>query len=163
MPDRESLHVAELLGDGISAELSQSVHAVADALPLHVHFHPADLSLEARRQDADACYEATLAAMRQHASQLVWYRYLYLLTSSYVFASPLRRALRTADIAFSGINCRTREVTPLAAERCFLSSDVGAPLGELHFRPHFRMGRTHVGRCHRTARRPRLLRAPREQ
>ena len=66
MPDRESLHVAELLGDGISAELSQSVHAVADALPLRVHFHPADLSLEARRQDADACYEATLAAMRQH-------------------------------------------------------------------------------------------------
>ena len=66
MPDRESLHVAELLGDGISAELSQSVHAVADALPLHVHFHPADLSLGARRQDADACYEATFAAMRQH-------------------------------------------------------------------------------------------------
>ena len=67
MPDRESLHVAELLGDGISSELSESVHQGADALPLHVHFHPADLSLEARRQDADACYEAALAAMRQHA------------------------------------------------------------------------------------------------
>ena len=66
MPDRESLHVAELLGDGISAELSQSVRAVADALPLQVHFYPTDLSLEARRQDADQCYEAALAAMRQH-------------------------------------------------------------------------------------------------
>ena len=32
MPDRESLHVAELLGDGIAAELSASVHQVAAAL-----------------------------------------------------------------------------------------------------------------------------------
>jgi isocitrate/isopropylmalate dehydrogenase len=66
MPDRESLHVAELLGDGISSELSESVHKVAEALPLHVHFHAADLSLEARAQDASACYDAALAAMRSH-------------------------------------------------------------------------------------------------
>ncbi len=66
MPDRESLHVAELLGDGISCELSESVHQVADALPLNLTFHPVDLSLESRRRDADACYEAALAAMRQH-------------------------------------------------------------------------------------------------
>lgn len=66
MPDRESLHVAELLGDGISAELSQSVHQVAETLPLHVHFHPADLTLESRRKNADACYDEAFAAMKQH-------------------------------------------------------------------------------------------------
>ena len=66
MPDRESLHVAELLGDGISCELSESVHQVAEALPLNLTFHPVDLSLESRRRDADACYEAALAAMWQH-------------------------------------------------------------------------------------------------
>jgi glucosyl-3-phosphoglycerate phosphatase len=46
-------------------------------------------------------------------------------------ASPLRRALQTADIAFADVRCHAREVTPLAAERCFLSSDVGSPLDEL--------------------------------
>jgi isocitrate/isopropylmalate dehydrogenase len=66
MPDRESLHVAELLGDGISAELSQSVHQVAETLPLNVHFHPADLTLASRRKDADACYDQALAAMKRH-------------------------------------------------------------------------------------------------
>lgn len=66
MPDRETLHVAEFLGDGISAELSQSVHRVAEALPLNVQFHPCDLTLEARRKDAAACYDAALAGIRAH-------------------------------------------------------------------------------------------------
>ena len=66
MPDRESLHVAELLGDGIAAELSASVHQVAAALPLDVHFHPIDLTLESRRRDATACYDAAMAAMHAH-------------------------------------------------------------------------------------------------
>ncbi|MCK5943312.1 MAG: isocitrate dehydrogenase [Planctomycetes bacterium] len=66
MPDRETIHVAELLGDGISAELSQSVHQVAEALPLNVHFHPVDLTLEARRRNADACYDEAHAAMKKH-------------------------------------------------------------------------------------------------
>src|SRR5436190_4078520 len=66
MPDRDTLHVAELLGDGIAAELSASVHRVAAALPLRVQFHPADLTLPARRQDAAACYDLALAAIRAH-------------------------------------------------------------------------------------------------
>lgn len=66
MPDRESLHVAEFLGDGISAELSQSVHEVAAALPLHVHFHPVDLTVETRRADASASYDAAMAAIEKH-------------------------------------------------------------------------------------------------
>lgn len=66
MPDRETLHVAEFLGDGISSELSQSVHQVAEALPLKVHFHPCDLTLESRRKDADACYDAAMAGIQKH-------------------------------------------------------------------------------------------------
>ncbi|HEB52168.1 MAG TPA: isocitrate dehydrogenase [bacterium] len=66
MPDRETLHVAELHGDGISEELSQSVHQVAAALPLAVHFHPVDLTLAARRRDADRCYDDAMAAIKKH-------------------------------------------------------------------------------------------------
>jgi isocitrate dehydrogenase (NAD+) len=66
MPDRETLHVAELLGDGISPELSASVHQVAAALPLRVQFHPIDFTLEARRQNAAACYDTALAAIHAH-------------------------------------------------------------------------------------------------
>jgi len=66
MPDRENLHVAEFLGDGISAELSESVHQVAEALPLKVQFHPCDLTLESRRKDANACYDAAIAGIEAH-------------------------------------------------------------------------------------------------
>lgn len=66
MSERETLHVAEFLGDGISSELSSSVHAVAAALPLHVQFHPVDLTLETRRSQAAACYDAAVAAIREH-------------------------------------------------------------------------------------------------
>jgi isocitrate dehydrogenase (NAD+) len=66
MSDRESLHVAEYHGDGISAELSASVHKVAAALPLAVHFHPVDLTLESRRKNATACYDAAMVGIRTH-------------------------------------------------------------------------------------------------
>ena len=66
MPHREKLRVAEFLGDGISAELSLAVHTVAAALPLAVEFHPVDLSLEARRKDATASYDAAMAAIGTH-------------------------------------------------------------------------------------------------
>ena len=66
MPDRETLHVAELLGDGISTELSESLHQVADALPLKIAFHPVDLTLESRRKDADACYDTAVEAIQKH-------------------------------------------------------------------------------------------------
>ena len=48
-----------------------------------------------------------------------------------LICSPLRRALHTADIAFQGIGKMQRIVTPLAAERLFLSSDVGSPVADL--------------------------------
>ena len=67
MPDREILNVAELFGDGISSELSESVHTVAEALPLNVQFHPVDLTLESRRNNADACYDNAVAAIQKHA------------------------------------------------------------------------------------------------
>lgn len=67
MPDREILNVAELLGDGISSELSESVHTVAEALPLHVQFHPIDLTLESRRDNADGCYDNAVTAIKKHA------------------------------------------------------------------------------------------------
>lgn len=70
MTDRPALHVAEFHGDGISAELSQSVHTVAAALPLDVRFHAVDMTLASRRKDSDACYDAAMAAMRQHGIAL---------------------------------------------------------------------------------------------
>ncbi len=66
MPDRETLHVAEFLGDGISAELSASVHQVAAALPISVRFHALDLTLESRRKNATVCYDAAMAGIREH-------------------------------------------------------------------------------------------------
>jgi isocitrate/isopropylmalate dehydrogenase len=66
MPERETLHVAEFHGDGISTELSDSVHAIADALPLRVVFHPVDLTLGSRQQDAAGCYDQAVAAIRTH-------------------------------------------------------------------------------------------------
>ena len=70
MTDRPALHVAEFHGDGISAELSQSVHTVAAVLPLDVRFHAVDLTLESRRKDANGCYDAAMAAMKQHGLAL---------------------------------------------------------------------------------------------
>lgn len=55
----------ELLGDGISSELSQSVHAVAESLPVQIHFEEVDLSLAARAQGSAAVYERAKAAMEE--------------------------------------------------------------------------------------------------
>jgi isocitrate dehydrogenase (NAD+) len=61
----DTIRITELLGDGISPELSNSVHDVADALDLKLKFEPVDLSLNARRKGAEACYAAALEAMRR--------------------------------------------------------------------------------------------------
>ena len=53
MSHAETLELAEFHGDGISAELSASVHKMAEFLPLNVIFHAVDLSLERRRENAD--------------------------------------------------------------------------------------------------------------
>jgi len=58
-----SYSVVEILGDGISPELSESVHAVAEALPFQVAFQQVDLSLENRRRSKEAAYEEAKAAM----------------------------------------------------------------------------------------------------
>ncbi len=62
MADHE---VVELLGDGISAELSTCVHAIADALPVGLRFRQVDLSLEARRARGTAVYDDAVAALRE--------------------------------------------------------------------------------------------------
>jgi len=66
MPDRETLHIAEFLGDGISAELSTAAHELATALPISVQFHPVDLSLEARVANEAAAFDAAMAAIQTH-------------------------------------------------------------------------------------------------
>lgn len=66
----KSYRVTELLGDGIAAELSASVHAVSEALPVRVEFEPVDLSLESRRRDARRAYESALSSMRATSAAL---------------------------------------------------------------------------------------------
>ncbi len=66
----KTYEITELLGDGISAELSQSVHAVAEALPVKLDFHQVDLSLERRRKGAAAAYDEALAVMRSTTAAL---------------------------------------------------------------------------------------------
>jgi isocitrate dehydrogenase (NAD+) len=65
-----SYQISELLGDGISAELSKSVHTVISALPVKLEIEPVDLSLEARRKDAKGCYDKALASMKKTAASL---------------------------------------------------------------------------------------------
>lgn len=55
--------IAEILGDGISSELSESVHEIAARLPFQLNFQSADLSLERRRREKEAAYEEAQAAM----------------------------------------------------------------------------------------------------
>ena len=60
----ETLRVSELLGDGIGPELAESVHAVAEVLPLRTEFLAVDLSLESRRRNPDV-YDEAEASLRQ--------------------------------------------------------------------------------------------------
>ena len=62
----KSYKVVELLGDGISAELSNSVHQIAAVLPCRLDFVQVDLSAESRAQRGPALYDEAEAAMRQH-------------------------------------------------------------------------------------------------
>ena len=60
-----SLEITELLGDGIGAELRESVHAVAERLPLEIAFAPVDLTLERRRSRASAVYDEAVASLKR--------------------------------------------------------------------------------------------------
>src|SRR4051812_34377978 len=62
--------ITELMGDGISAELSSSVHTVIGALPVKLEIEQVDLSLEAREKNAKACYDKALASMNATAAAL---------------------------------------------------------------------------------------------
>ncbi len=59
------LTVTELLGDGIGPELAESVHSVAEALPLSLEFEPVDWSLERRERDGDAAIDEAAESMRR--------------------------------------------------------------------------------------------------
>lgn len=58
--------IVELLGDGISGELSRSVHALAGALPFRVEFVQVDLSLPNRQARGTAVFDEAEALMRAH-------------------------------------------------------------------------------------------------
>jgi len=58
--------VVELLGDGISPELSASVHAIADVLPFELQFETVDLSYERRKESGDEAYAEAFAAMEEY-------------------------------------------------------------------------------------------------
>lgn len=58
--------VVELLGDGISAELSRSVHTIAASLPCRVEFLPVDLSEPNRAKRGKALYDEIVELMKRH-------------------------------------------------------------------------------------------------
>src|SRR5262245_56027136 len=62
----KTYRVVELLGDGISPELSQSVRTVAQSLPCQIEFVPVDLSEASRKSRGNVLYDEAVAAMRQH-------------------------------------------------------------------------------------------------
>src|SRR5207248_2241692 len=63
MPTRPTYPVTELLGDGIGAELSRAVHALADALPVRLEFLPVDLTLANRREQGAKVYDEAVEAI----------------------------------------------------------------------------------------------------
>ncbi|MFK7861861.1 MAG: isocitrate/isopropylmalate family dehydrogenase [Granulosicoccus sp.] len=60
----QSIQVTELQGDGIGPELAESVHAVAEALPLDIEFRPVDWSLATREKRGDDVIDEAEASMR---------------------------------------------------------------------------------------------------
>lgn len=60
----KTYRVVELLGDGISAELSKSVHTVSAAFPFALEFQELDLSEPNRTKRGSALYDEAVAAMK---------------------------------------------------------------------------------------------------
>ena len=58
--------IVELHGDGISAELSESVHAISEALGGKLRFEAIDLSQENRDAEGDSLYEHAVQQMGYH-------------------------------------------------------------------------------------------------
>ena len=59
-----AIKITELLGDGIGPELRESVHAVADALPIDFDFLPYDLSLENRESGDRDIFDRVVESMK---------------------------------------------------------------------------------------------------
>ncbi len=64
MQTPEKFIVTELLGDGVSGELRESVHAVAEVLPQEFEFKQMDLSLENRHRTDRGLFDETAESMR---------------------------------------------------------------------------------------------------
>ncbi|MEE9333600.1 MAG: isocitrate/isopropylmalate family dehydrogenase [Granulosicoccaceae bacterium] len=60
-----TIEITELLGDGIGPELAESVHQVADSLPVDFTFIPVDWSLEAREARGDAAIDEAFNSMQK--------------------------------------------------------------------------------------------------
>lgn len=60
-----TVEVTELLGDGIGPELAESVHAVADSLPLDINFLEVDWSLANREARGDDVIDEAEESMRK--------------------------------------------------------------------------------------------------
>ena len=58
--------IVELHGDGISAELSESVHTISEALGGKLRFEAIDLSQENRDAEGDSLYEHAVQQMGYH-------------------------------------------------------------------------------------------------
>jgi len=59
------IQITELLGDGIGPELAESVHTVAESLPVDLEFLPVDWSLETRERRGDDAIDEAEASMRK--------------------------------------------------------------------------------------------------
>ncbi len=59
------IQITELMGDGIGPELAESIHAVAESLPVDFNFHQVDWSLANREARGDAVMDEAEASMRQ--------------------------------------------------------------------------------------------------
>ncbi|MCP3914605.1 MAG: isocitrate dehydrogenase [bacterium] len=62
--------IVELLGDGISDELSKSVRTIADALPFELDLLSVDLSDESRSKGGTALFDKAEALIREHGTAL---------------------------------------------------------------------------------------------
>lgn len=66
----KSYKIVELLGDGISSELSASVHRIAQSLPFRLEFIPVDLSDENRAKLGEALYDDAVKLMEEHKNSI---------------------------------------------------------------------------------------------
>ena len=65
-----SYTIVELHGDGISSELSASVHRIAEFLPFRLNFVSVDLSDENREARGLDLYDEAVALMREHGTSI---------------------------------------------------------------------------------------------